>query len=1448
MNNINNYDYRLFFGKNIKDPRKELIEIPPLHAKQNFYIEINKVKYSIALSGLKFTRKVYEPGIIEAEVSIVSVVSTDTTEKKVGKVPTFGEVEDLLMDRQIELTIVDIDKFKAKNEKQGTGDDKGVTVDEECEKSIAKNYYVYMINPQIATNSGVKEMFVKLTIHSFDKLMDIDKYCKAYTAKKLAKDIITKELDTFGLPASLVSTEVNNLQNLKYENGEKTTEKIQPYLVQYNETFLDFLVRTANRCGEFLFFEDGKLTLGLPTKTPAELSGFDSVTMQGYTDGIVEVEDYSRDSVKDNGIIAGELNFDPIAKDDSGLPNDAFTGKLNYNTPLAGEEYIFPLENDKYTNLNRELCFRGRDFEQLKTIALKATAAITACEDGNAIKMIGDAVTQTATDSMNAGIIMNQADEKTKDNLKKAFGDNKEQYNNGRLVAFSSLDEKGWIGHKFYSAIRKLEEQQHQKIICIDMGTTYAPVSLGDKIQVDGLEGHYIVVQIRQIANLVWNRNYRMFNPSDPSTDLYSDRQSQVIYAIPVIHPLKDDKKTLDLTKETFVPPVAPVPMFRKASPQTAFVVDNSDDKYQGRVRIAYPWQSPNDEKRKAVLVAEDSLRKAQETFDAYKKKANYLTAQIILFEGYIKPELDKLKKMSEDDRKKYCAKQQEKINDEKEEIRKLEELLTVLPESITKEDFEELSLEKYQEFEAKKTELRQKIEDLKKNVEIEQLSLQYIQEAGNDPDKALEALDKDKKNVENDRKKLETAIEKAQGAVDSAKKDVDDKVADWDKEVKKSASPWVRVATPMATQGGGVYFTPNKGDEVLVNYDCDNVERPYVVGSVYSKNTLAPGESVDKYTKNYLQKKASMMLMSPNGQHISFNAPKDGWKFVHGFSPALKTLQLYFPDLKGKDLEWGDGKDLAGGIYMGDRFGLYELSLSSHDRKIKINSPYGNVEIGAFTGISIKAPNGDIKISGKNVTIEAGNKLTLHSGKNIKDERKMIDLAKDALSGVATKAISNTVGNLVGLKVIDMSMVRSVLEVFFRPIDGTLNLKSNNFVMLEAGKGKVEVPLDRYAPRYQNAHKIEHDQDRRKVFGKIGAYITHIDDRMKAFSAEYVAAKELAYQKKAAYEKAFSLCWREGAYPDVVTPSWALANGEALNENTLDEKINEITAGKMRDNAGPWRVPGQADFNDIDALRLYIKPLANDYGRAVADLHAKAKAITTLLKNADVTAINQAVVNVDADANTSWIDEEFKKLYTGENPKTQLSLTIWTNRYGGNNPTANFLSADDRNSSEDPFINSMLFRRRMLAHFLLMLRNDQGNSTGDGANIQHNKYFDLCYDENTLTDNYLKNSWINVAWLEGDAPGKKDRFWDSALDMFNAASKILSDNLGIKKPISQFIDPNEPKFGWAHKVWNDRSGQILFSNKKGYTYTFKGTAIERVDPTAWCSKYSLRSILKGVK
>ena len=1442
MENINNYDYRLFFGKNIKNPMTEVTEIPPLHAKQNFYIEIDKVKYSIVLSGLKFTRKVYEPGIIEAEVSIKSA---ETTGENVGKIPTFNQVEALLMDRQIELTIVDIDKFKAKPTGQNGEEQAQKTIDDKSETSIAKNYYVYMINPQIATNSGAKEMFVKLTIHSFDKLMDIDKYCKAYTAKKLAKDIITNELVTFGLPASLVSTEIANLQNLKYEDSTSTpTEKIQPYLVQYNETFLDFLVRTANRCGEFLFFEDGKLTLGLPTKTPAELSGFDSVTMQGYTDGIVDVEDYSRDSVKDNGTIAGELNFDAIEKDKSGLPNDAFEGKLNYNTPLAGEEYIFPLEDKKYTNLNRELCFRGKDFEQLKTIALKATAAIAACEDGNPIKLVATELAQTTTDSINAGVIIGQVDSQTKEDLEKNFGSNKEQYNNGRLVAFSSLDEKGWIGHKFYSAIRKLEEQQHQKIICIDMGTTYAPVSLGDKIQVDGLEGHYIVVQIRQIANLVWNRNYRKFNPSDPSTDLYSDRQSQVIYAIPVIHPLKEDKKTLDLTKETFVPPVAPVPMFRKASPQTAFVVDNNDNKYQGRVRIAYPWQSPNDAKRKAVITAETALKKAQDELATQEIKIKYLKEQLTMFENYIKPKLNELKGMSAKDREEYKKKLEKTIKDDEAELAKLKRQLNVSEESITNEDFEEISLEKYQENEAKKAGLRLQIEAQKKKLEIERLSLKYITDAKLDPEKALQQIETDKTSLDQDKEKLDKAVAAATNAVASAKVDVANKVSEWDKEVKKSASPWVRVATPMATEGGGVYFTPNKGDEVLVNYDCDNVERPYVVGSVYSKNTLAPGESVDKFTKNFLQKRASMMLMSPNGQHISFNAPKDGWKFVQGFSPALKTLQTYFPALKGKDLDWGDGKDLAGGIYMGDRFGLYELSLSSHDRKVKIKSPYGNVEIGAFTGITINAPNGDIKICGKNVSIEAGNKLTLHSGTNIKDDTKIADMALDALKSLGKTLSDNTIGNLLNLKIVDMTVIRAVYEVFMRPIDGTLNLKSNNFVMLEAGKGKAQVPLDRYSPSYQRKLKLQ-DLEKQKIYGKMAGYIKLIDSKMKQFANDYKTLKNEAYKKKAALDDFYAIFWKAGEdKPDVLKEAFKVTQLEDFNPNdgTFKNLMDTVTAAKMDTDL----IGGEGNF---DPYKAKYQSLAEGYAKAIINLHIHANSFETLFDDESIKKINSSVLNVNPDAgdpDTKWIDDVFKTTIYDKNAAEAIKMLpncfdAWKDRYvSGQDPKGNFLGNNDQNGELDPFENLQPLKRMMIAKFLYRLsRADKNKQTVMPGQDVYNVYFEVCYEEDDVTPNFIKNKWNQVACLKGVAPGEDGRV--------KKVLKAIATFLGLQNPLKQIVDKDKPYGGWAHQVWNDKNGQILFSSDKDATYAFEEGAIKKLDQISWSNPDLLRGILKSI-
>ena len=94
-------------------------------------------------------------------------------------------------------------------------------------------------------------------------------------------------------------------------------------------------------------------------------------------------------------------------------------------------------------------------------------------------------------------------------------------------------------------------------------------------------------------------------------------------------------------------------------------------------------------------------------------------------------------------------------------------------------------------------------------------------------------------------------------------------------------------------------------------------------------------------------------------------------------FTPGLSLVNGFidFPDFFG-DNEMS--KAFEGGVDIGDRYGIWKISGSTDKRAINISSPWGTVSVNAFTGISINAPNGNVSIKGKNVSIEAGNNLTL--------------------------------------------------------------------------------------------------------------------------------------------------------------------------------------------------------------------------------------------------------------------------------------------------------------------------------------------------------------------------------------------------------------------------------------------------------------------------------------
>lgn len=271
------------------------------------------------------------------------------------------------------------------------------------------------------------------------------------------------------------------------------------------------------------------------------------------------------------------------------------------------------------------------------------------------------------------------------------------------------------------------------------------------------------------------------------------------------------------------------------------------------------------------------------------------------------------------------------------------------------------------------------------------------------------------------------------------------DKKKTYDSYVRKyweDSTPWIRMVTPMATGGGGMYFQPEIGDEVMVDFENGNIDRPFVSGLLYSKNAVAPIGS-------------NRIIMSRNGHSIKFYDPDDTNLFVAGTYPGLKFLKSF--GVAADD--WGEDYHKAiGGIELADKLGFYRISMSSHNRNISISSPLGDVCMDAFTGITIKAPNGNVRIEGKNVDIIANNNLTLQSGENIYNGLLEQSGAAAAIRILIKTTIKDTVGNFF-----DLSLLRTLLEVVIRPVDGTLRIKSRRYLLLEAGDGKAAIEYDKY-------------------------------------------------------------------------------------------------------------------------------------------------------------------------------------------------------------------------------------------------------------------------------------------------------------------------------------------------------------------------------------------------
>lgn len=1395
------FTYKLYLQDCLSDPKSS---VPALTLEQLVESDLSyeKSNYKVAVNRIEFKRKVYKPGEIKAEIMLtLQGKSSDTT-----TIMTPDNLKSLFLHRRVKLTIRPKD---AKNE----------TV-------MAENYYIHEISPLVKKDSVQTQMFVTLFIYSLDKLMTINKYSKAYVVKKLGSEILCAESKLFGYEGvPLVPVAVDNIQHLRYQQSamidKKTvnipSEFIQPYLVQYNETFYDFMARTANRCGEFLLFENGKLTLGLP-KADSELTNianYTTITYQNFVTSPLEIENYTRDSV---GKKEGKLNNSNVDKGDNGYPEGTFGEDLSYNAELAHDDFIFPLFKDKFSSFASALGMGDSEEAKSKILLDVFSEVVGNTDDGWAsvpsiIKNLAIGYSKSLMDARRTCDKINAGGNKS---WIDGYKDIVEQSNGTKTIPFSTLSDSGWLDLTYYSRIRKYEELQQQNMVCVDMGTNCLPVKVGEIVTIDRLAGTYVVTEVKQGCILKKKDDQEVAD------------QTQQIVAIPTIE--------VDGARSNVYPPVIDAPVIRRSGPQTAFVVDNGDPKGQGRVRIAFPWQAVG---TKALVKETESAKQQceaqQKVVDGTEKKLEKLKdefhvkqtckTEFVALDVALKNEPDKAKQRKLVNKRLAEVQAQKDANDSRiEEINA--ELEKADPKALTAE--QKALKEEKAALEKKNRELGNVVSDLgslaSSNSIVDELKKK---EKSNEQEQ--EQINKDIVKTEKELGEAKLELKNAEATVKKLKEKFDD-------QLKAVASPWVRVASPMATgDNAGVLFTPLVGDEVLVNFDNDNVERPYVVGSLYSKENTTPDDK--------------MVIKSSSGQKLAFSPAGSGWKFIEGLSPLFKTVCGYLPKgPKGLD---DNARKLAGEITMSDEYGMFEVAMSSHKRAVSVSSPFGKVSVSAFTGINISAPNGDVKIEGKNVTIAAGNNIKLLSGTNVdNDEFSWKDFFKDA----AVDVVDTFAPGLVGMKLVDVKLIRCVTDVFLRPIEGTLCVKSKNYLMLEAGKGKANVNVERYTEAWQKHKKMEPDADKQMFFAKTVAYVNRINQKVTLFCKDYQKLKQDALDKKAAYEANLAYMWKDGSEkPKFMVDAFKLGDGEFKKNDTsfaggtIDMSVVKVENLKPFSANKPLPLPHYGLGIAVDDFKKFIMPSGEAFAEAVYKLQKKTRDFSQCFSDDTVKVVNQAVVGSKSHKETKWIDTIFKEvLFKDDSSLQQKTLKAWEDRFGGatEEPKAPFLGESALHDNDDVFDNPQRLSRKMVAHLLLKLYKAKENEmvpATPATNAVYGKLFALGYKEEAdITDELLTTKWDDVVALgPKEAEGKLASVLKN-LKKFAGFLKIDS----FWKPV---VDPSAPKMGWDRQVWNDESGKIIFSDTKNATYGFKGEKIEKWSQAGLSNADTLKKALTDI-
>lgn len=1486
------------------------------------------------ITKLHYHKQVYMPSVIEATILLTHtptfVSGTDTDYL------TAENIRGIFEQAAVELTTTITDDTTS------------------VETTVARNFLVYQMTPifrqEAISNSQMGYAELKLLIYSMDKLFDITKSSRSYVGMRLGHDIMTDGAAYYKVDDLLAP--VVNYENMAFLNMDEGqgSEAIQPFLVQYNETFYTMLARTANRCGEYLYFENGQLNLGLKVQdTPLK------VTCDTKEEGklLLSAIEYPSKTVNPFEGITVRYQRNPLLSE---ADNTKFTININGYSSLPSKESIRKMEEDIYalrfniedkcpTEIKKgdkntdgneysdaEITARQydiyvwnqkHDFNTIIDDWIKQNNKKEANEADKALRKIQELPIRLEQceykiKDLNAKIEEAQAQLTTKtqevaqalanrDSISSAT--NQEEWLRLDLIYQQELAKVQEINNTIDNYTSQIEAEETKKAEIEEQIATYPTKEGTNPKQIDTsgyfatIKGYWTKVQAFINDTLKKSTYYTLANTTETDTNAAPHHDAYVKTVGYTTEKAKIDAlvNDLPLSKEKPQSTSAERRLVQDFIPGAddyfgvgANIKDNYTDMLgcisskgtmtgaignmpKGKANVSgYAYAAGFIAKflktnkplatfvldmavadGEAVLLAIEQAAIANNSYDEYFYNGSNIKDQLGPQKGledYVYTEKEKDGKWT---KKKlfYTGAKLPSRTYEKYEYNTLthkdddssQPFIYSTSYSVLKSDFYKL-ISKFQSIVSE--------EQIVLHVRTsENAQVVLLGDTINHNNQNYIVIEDDATFDANAPQRLTqrlVAVPTIEGSaippvcpqghfghtgpqtgkvIDNFDPDKMGRVRvqfNWQEEEVdakyQKPTPYIRVATLHATTSkGGIYLRPRIGDEVMLSFEHDNPERPYVSASLFNKsNTPLTGSA---YSPN------TFVIASHNGHNITI-ADENNLEFL---GPIIKVPFLKAALATNSDnnyLSDTNENSFAGGITMSDFLGMYKISASSTSRNITLSSPFGDVKIDAFTGISIEAPHGDIKISGKNVTIEARNNVKITSGKADEDAKKGYGQQHvDALKGTAKDLLKKYITP-------DLGLVRCVIERFLEPIEGSILIKSPNYLKLEAGDGVTS--FENIESNNPQNYLGEIDAD---TFAKLGEPQTInylIGQTYKVFKNRLEAILDARTRIQ---QEISSLTTLENLNND--QKKALLKEGQTLEINpyiswALNSQVNNEAAKNKFYTMFKTSDEIRAAFNNHEGAQDWVTCILQQERRIVAlcsGIHAHIKyvkniskeSIAAKIKNLHSTAYNSLTNPQQKAKHEAWKDKYESALDELSNILSDFEDTYYKKpenlRKVVNNKAQTLKKAfrciaygyltNQKTLTYDPVLAGRMLQNispsTQLAVSQAMLEDEDASDSVAGLLNRPT------LAQKTSVANLLDDT-IWAAWVSGWQliPPKKEKGWkDFGLD-------VVEDYTNFGKSISEIVNLKDylsAKKGWA-AINNRQPGTILISSQKGHMLT----------------------------